>query len=92
MSPFIAMVCLAVKVFGFVTLGSVSVLKWRRIIFEAVAAVVRWEDEKKKWKEFKYLLVLGKHVVKAQTCDSPVSEGVPKTWYFLCVGVRLQWK
>ena len=47
------------------------------IIFEAVTAAGRWEDEEKKWKRFKYHLVFGKCVVKAQAYDTPVSKGVP---------------
>lgn len=47
------------------------------IIFEAVTGAGRWEDEEEKWKWFKYNLVLGKHVVRAQACDTPVSKGVP---------------
>lgn len=44
------------------------------IIFEAVTAAGRQEDEEKKWKLFKYHLVLGKHIVRAQACGAPVSK------------------
>lgn len=74
------MVCLAVKVLVCYVRHYELFQSWKEgesIVFEAVTAAGRWEDEEEKWKLFKYHLALSKHIVKAQACVVPVSNGVP---------------